>query len=753
MRSARLLVAVAVLGLMALAAGVLPVQGQGQPPSVPTGLAASPTHEAVGLSWDDPDDPSITHYEVYRRDIPIDDVGVFHLIEPNTGSAATSYVDTSVAAERSYVYRVKAVNAHGASQWSRFARADTPAAPVIERIPEEPLVALPQMSVATLVKNTGQTAESSGLALSSTTPRRPQAFTTGANPAGYALSSIGIQFQAIDTPASAGGELTVTLNTDDSGSPGDALCTLADPASFSANSLNTFTAPTTGMGACPALTMETTYFVVVTRANDTTDSIELSYTDSDSEDTLTPATNWAIGDDRQGYDGTTWTTDAGESLMLEVTGAAENNPATGAPSVHGILQQDEELAADTVGIADATDGLTSPTFTYQWIRVDSSDVETPISGETSSTYTLTAADVDHKIKLKIDFSDDAGNAESLTSIATPVVVETGATHRLLWAATLGVEMTEGEREQPDGTTNPARFGYRRGVAGSLAPSTFSYGSETFEVTGFLGTAFPEFIIARNAGAADNQDARWTFVIGDTHRFALDDQNVTVGLVDTNDPASELAAVWLTVSVPPWSGGETVSVFLEQPLNSKPEGAPSIQGVLQSGKELSASTAGVSDADGIPDNDLDGAPDFTYQWIRVDGMGVETSVGTDSSTYTLASADVGHTIKVAVSFTDEGSSVETSTSAATPAVVASGATSELVWLASLTVFESSNAAGTLYGFGAVSPNIIESGGATYEIVQLFEDRSANELVLNLYPGPEQETTDPLDLWRRNQRGQL
>ena len=77
------------------------------------------------------------------------------------------------------------------------------------------------------------------------------------------------------------------------------------------------------------------------------------------------------------------------------------------------------LTAVTTGITDA-DGLTSPTYTYQWIRVDGTDEE-DISGENSSTYTLVDADLGKTIKVKVSFTDDASNAETLTSAATVTV--------------------------------------------------------------------------------------------------------------------------------------------------------------------------------------------------------------------------------------------------------------------------------------------------------------------------------------------
>ena len=66
-------------------------------------------------------------------------------------------------------------------------------------------------------------------------------------------------------------------------------------------------------------------------------------------------------------------------------------------------------------IADA-DGLTNASYSYQWILVDGTDEE-DISGATAATYSLTAAAVGKKIKVRASFTDDAGNAESRTSDA------------------------------------------------------------------------------------------------------------------------------------------------------------------------------------------------------------------------------------------------------------------------------------------------------------------------------------------------
>ena len=88
-----------------------------------------------------------------------------------------------------------------------------------------------------------------------------------------------------------------------------------------------------------------------------------------------------------------------------------NSPATGGPGITGTVQAGETLTATTDGIEDE-DGLTGAVFAYQWVRSD-----TDIEGAASSNYTVTGDDEGKPIQVRVTFTDDAGNAESLTSYA------------------------------------------------------------------------------------------------------------------------------------------------------------------------------------------------------------------------------------------------------------------------------------------------------------------------------------------------
>ena len=114
----------------------------------------------------------------------------------------------------------------------------------------------------------------------------------------------------------------------------------------------------------------------------------------------------------------------GQDVTVSVK--VENFVPTGAPGVSGTAQVGEELTATTAGISDgdgttrAEAGDTGYAYAWQWIRVDGS-TETDISGETSKTYTLVAADDGKNVKVKaVSFKDDRDNAEGpLTSEAYP----------------------------------------------------------------------------------------------------------------------------------------------------------------------------------------------------------------------------------------------------------------------------------------------------------------------------------------------
>ena len=93
-------------------------------PPAPTNLTATDNSgNSITLSWTAPDDDSATGYQILRRR---PQKGERHLLTyvDDTGSTETTYTDTAATEQTRYVYRVRAINSAGISDWSNFARID-----------------------------------------------------------------------------------------------------------------------------------------------------------------------------------------------------------------------------------------------------------------------------------------------------------------------------------------------------------------------------------------------------------------------------------------------------------------------------------------------------------------------------------------------------------------------------------------------------------------------------------------------------
>ena len=319
-----------------------------------------------------------------------------------------------------------------------------------------------------------------------------------------------------------------------------------------------------------------------------------------------------------------------------------NSPATGAPTVGGTAQVGETLTADTSGIGDE-DGLDNATFAYQWVRRGGT-TDTDIAGATNATYTLADADEGGTVRVRVSFTDDAGNAETLTSAATAAVTQAPV------PLTANLENTP---ESHDGET-PFTFELRFSEDFDLSYATLR--DHAFTVTGGEVTG------ARRLDPPGN--IRWEIAVRPDS-----DAGVTVVLPATGDCEAEGAVCTedgrplsnrTELTVPgPESEEEPQQQEQQTPENSPATGAPAIGGTAQVGETLTADTSGIADADGLDD------ATYGYQWLA-DDTDIQGATG---STYTPVSTDKGKTVKVRVSFTDDGGNEETLTSEATAAVAA------------------------------------------------------------------------------------
>ena len=163
----------------------------------------------------------------------------------------------------------------------------------------------------TFVSNTGQ-ADGANANLSSDLA---QAFTTGTNSAGYSLRSVDVEFAVIDSGFNSS-DLTASIHTDSSGSPGSSLGSLTNPSSFPASASDqvlTFTSAGIDLAA------NTTYFLVFDLgSNQSTTGIRLTTSDNEDSGALS---GWSIADDVsfKFWNITSWTS-ASSSLKISLGG-------------------------------------------------------------------------------------------------------------------------------------------------------------------------------------------------------------------------------------------------------------------------------------------------------------------------------------------------------------------------------------------------------------------------------------------------
>jgi hypothetical protein len=138
---------------------------------------------------------------------------------------------------------------------------------------------------------------------------------------------------------------------------------------------------------------------------------------SDSTATYTPNTNFN-GEDKFIYTVTEGSLSSTSTITVIVTPV--NDEPTGDITISGNILTLEKLTANIDNLAD-NDGL--GTLSYQWSSAEGTDaaVFTDIDGETNSTYITKQQDDGHIISVTVDYTDGAGNQESVRSVPTSVV--------------------------------------------------------------------------------------------------------------------------------------------------------------------------------------------------------------------------------------------------------------------------------------------------------------------------------------------
>ena len=318
-----------------------------------------------------------------------------------------------------------------------------------------------------------------------------------------------------------------------------------------------------------------------------------------------------------------------EGLIVQSQVVNNNNPATGTVRITGTPRLGWTLETHGRGIADA-EGRRGALY-FQWIRLDPvTEVEQNVSNPEVPgvwwSYVVQEADVGKAIKVRVSFTDNAGNAESVTSdaVAGPYPL-TATTH-----------------DAPGSHDGSAAFSFELWFSEAPAVGFETVRDHAFTVTG---------------GSVDNvrrlvpgNNARWEITVTPSSEAA-----VTLALNATTNCSAE-GAICNVDGVKLSGGLELVVPWTSSPL-SPATGAPTINGTARVGESLTASTSDIADADGLAN------ASFTYQWLA-DDLDISGATG---SSYTVVTADAGKVIKVTVSFTDDAGNEESVTSAATAVV--------------------------------------------------------------------------------------
>ena len=287
-----------------------------------------------------------------------------------------------------------------------------------------------------------------------------------------------------------------------------------------------------------------------------------------------------------------------ESLTSAATNGVlnVNDAVTGSVQISGVATQGQTLSASNT-LADL-DGM--GVVSYQW-RAGG----VAIAGATSSTFTLTQAEVNKAVTVIASYTDGYGTKEFVSSRATTAVANVND------APTGGVTVT-GLAAQGQTLTVTTTLADLDG----LGTISYQWLADGVAITGKTATTY--LLGQGDVGKSLSVQASYTDGFGAKE-------------IVTSDATMAVANV-----------------------NDAPTGGVALTGTATQGETLTASNTLA---------DLDGMGEVHYQWLA-NGQAIQ---GAEQSTYTLTQAEVGKSVKVVARYVDGFGAEEAVTSAATAAV--------------------------------------------------------------------------------------
>jgi lysophospholipase L1-like esterase len=264
------------------------------------------------------------------------------------------------------------------------------------------------------------------------------------------------------------------------------------------------------------------------------------------------------------------------------------------PSISGTAQEGQTLTATT-----GTWTGHSPTYARQWLRCDGNgDNCAPIAGQTGTTYSLVGDDVDGRIEVKVTATNSGGSTPA-TSNPTAVVKIAAPTNTALPAISGTAQEGQTLTASAGTWTHSPTFGYQWRRCNSSGASCVDLSGETgtnYVLTDAdIGSKMRVHVTATNNGGSAGADSNPTALV-----IALPPVNNTAPVVSGTTVENQT----LSTTIGSWSGNN---------------------------------------------------PSYSYQWQRCNSSGGACAPisGATGSSYQLKTADIGSTIKAAVSATNSG----------------------------------------------------------------------------------------------------
>ncbi len=410
---------------------------------------------------------------------------------------------------------------------------------------------------------------------------------------------------------------------------------------------------------------------------------------------------------------------ASNSAGSSSASTAVSNIVTGAPAdeLAPELSSSAPVEGTAVSVTAGTwRGYPVPTYSYQWLRCNSSGEScVNITGATSSSYTPVSVDVTHTLRAKVTATNSVGSSAVSTS-ASSVVVPPAPVNSALPTTSPSIALVQQAESTSAGTVTLGKnvtasdllvlvvcqtstettavtgggVTWRRALQNGGKDCAIWYGENSsggegtreVQVTGTLGAA-PGLALSEWSGVAAKEaldstgayegsatplataeislaSAGELIIVGDVTGFGST-HKVAPGFTSfySASPPTFTDAEYLVDAK-----GATVKGTWEEPISSYAGNAAIIsafKGPPTVGRTVTAATGTWTNSPTA----------YTYQWEDCNSLGESclNISGATSSTYTPVTGDVGYTLRVIVTASNAGGS-GTATSAATSAVTVS-----------------------------------------------------------------------------------